>query len=90
MLFTVATGGSSLDFLRQLCLELGAPELPASAAKLTRLNRDAFTAFAAKRQQPILIIDESHLLRLELLAAAAEKCSTVTAEHVRLALTEIL
>ena len=68
VLFTVATGGSTLDFLRQLCLELGAPELPGSAAKLTRLIRDAFAAIASKRQQPILIIDEGHLLRLELLA----------------------
>ncbi|NBB90543.1 MAG: AAA family ATPase [Spirochaetes bacterium] len=64
----VASSGSVLDFLRSLCLELGSPEISSSTAKLTRMIREAFATITAKKQQPLLIIDEAHLLRLELLA----------------------
>jgi type II secretory pathway predicted ATPase ExeA len=68
VLTVVATSGSVLDFLRQLCLGLGAPELPGSSARLSRIIRQSFATIATKKQQPVLIIDEAHLLRLELLA----------------------
>lgn len=64
----VASSGSVLDFLRSLCLELGSPEISSSTAKLVRMIREAFATISAKKQQPLLIVDEAHLLRLELLA----------------------
>ena len=64
----VGSSGSVLDFLRSLCMELGSPQIPGSTARLVRLIREAFATITAKKQQPVLIVDEAHLLRLELLA----------------------
>lgn len=64
----VASSGSVLDFLRALALALGAPEVSSSTTKLMRDIRQLLSTVAAKKQQPVLIIDEAHLMRLELLA----------------------
>jgi type II secretory pathway predicted ATPase ExeA len=64
----VGSSGSALDFLRSLCMELGSPEIPGSTARLVHIIRESFATITAKKQQPLLIVDEAHLLRLELLA----------------------
>jgi len=64
----VATTGSVIELLRQICLELGAPPLSNSAAKLMKVIRELLSNISAKKQIPILIIDEAHLMRLDILA----------------------
>jgi len=64
----VASSGSVLDFLKGLALALGAPDVSSSTTKLIRDIRQLLSTVTAKKQQPIIIIDEAHLLRLELLA----------------------
>jgi general secretion pathway protein A len=64
----VATTGSPLELLRQICLELGSPPISNSAAKLMKIIRELLSNINAKKQIPLLIIDEAHLMRLEILA----------------------
>ena len=64
----MATTGSALELLRQICLELGAPPLSNSVAKLMKTIRELLSNIGAKKQIPILIIDEAHLMRLDILA----------------------
>ena len=64
----VATTGSALELLRQICLELGAPPLSNSLAKLMKTIRELLSNICTKKQIPILIIDEAHLMRLDILA----------------------
>jgi general secretion pathway protein A len=64
----VATTGSTLELLRQICLELGAPPVSNSIAKLMKTIRELLSNISAKKQIPLLIIDEAHLMRLDILA----------------------
>ena len=64
----VASSGSVLEFLRQICLELGAPPIGNSISRLTRTIRELLSNATAKKQQPLIIVDEAHLMRLELFA----------------------
>jgi type II secretory pathway predicted ATPase ExeA len=64
----VATTGSALELMRQICLELGAVPVSNSIAKLMKNVRDLLSNINAKKQVPLLIIDESHLMRLDILA----------------------
>ena len=64
----IASSGSVLDFLRQICLQLGAPPIGNSFARLTATIRELLSNVSAKKQRPLLIIDEAHLMRLDLLA----------------------
>jgi len=64
----VASSGSVLEFLRQICLELGAPPIGNSIARLTRSIKESLSNVTAKKQRPLIIIDEAHLMRLELFA----------------------
>jgi type II secretory pathway predicted ATPase ExeA len=64
----VATTGSALELMRQICLELGAPPVSNSIAKLMKNIRDLLSNINAKKQLPLLIIDEAHLMRLDILA----------------------
>ena len=64
----VATSGSVLEFLRQISLELGAPPASNSISRLMKSIRDTLSHVATKKQQPIIVIDEAHLMRLELFA----------------------
>jgi type II secretory pathway predicted ATPase ExeA len=68
LLTLVATSGSCLELLRQICLELGAAPLSNSLAKLMKTITDLLSTISAKKQMPVLIIDEAHLMPLELLA----------------------
>lgn len=61
----VATSGSLMELLRQICLALGDPPASNSIAKMLSLVRSLFADIVAKKQTPVLIIDEAHLLRLD-------------------------
>ena len=68
IVIVVASSGSVLDFLKGLALSLGAPEVSSSTSKLIRDIRQLLSTVTAKKQHPVIVIDETHLLRLELLA----------------------
>lgn len=64
----VATTGSLLELLRQICLQLGDPPSSNSMAKMLALIRGLLIDIASKKQIPVLIVDEAHLLRLDVFA----------------------
>lgn len=68
MVTLVASSRSVPNFLRGLALSLGAPEVSTTTAKLTRDIRQLLSTVTTKKQEPIFIFDEAHLLRLDLLA----------------------
>jgi type II secretory pathway predicted ATPase ExeA len=68
VLSIIATTGGMLELLRQVCLELGAPPPSNSTAKLMRTIRELLSSIAEKKQVPLLLIDEAHLIRLEVFA----------------------
>lgn len=68
VLSVVATTGSVLELLRQICLELGVPQPSGSIARMTRSIRDMLSTVLAKKQRPVLVLDEAHLLRLDVFA----------------------
>lgn len=67
LLAVIATTGTMLDLLRQLCLELGSPPR-SSLAVLSRTVRDLLAAIKRKKQTPLLVVDEAHLMRFEVFA----------------------
>jgi general secretion pathway protein A len=68
VLSLVATTGGLLELLRQICFLLGDPPASNSAAKMLHLIRNLLSDITAKKQIPLLLIDEAHLLRLEVFA----------------------
>jgi general secretion pathway protein A len=68
VLSLVATTGGLLELLRQICFLLGDPPASNSPAKMLHLIRSLLSDVTAKKQIPVLLIDEAHLLRLEVLA----------------------
>ena len=67
VLTVIATGGTLLDPLRQICLEFGSPAR-SSLAVLTRNVRELLLDIRLKKQIPLLVVDEAQLLRLEVFA----------------------
>ena len=68
-LWITATAGSILEVYRQLLAELDINTVSSSRAVLTRLIRQQIQALVStKKQQPLLIIDEASLLRLDVFA----------------------
>ena len=65
ILSLVATSGGLLELYRQICMAFGLENRSFSAAYLTKTLRDLFSDIVAKKQTPVLIVDEAHLLRLE-------------------------
>jgi len=66
VLWVTATSGSILEVYRQLLAELDIHTASSSRAVLTRLIRSQIqNLVATKKQQPLLIIDEASLLRLD-------------------------
>lgn len=63
----IATSGTILELLRQMCLELGLPS-SSSPAKLFKILRDTLADIQHKNQTLVLLIDEAHLLRLDVFA----------------------
>jgi len=68
LLSVVASSGSLLELLRQISLALGAPPLTNSVTRLQALIRDCLAEITAKKQVPLLLLDEAHLIRLEVFA----------------------
>lgn len=68
VLSVVATTGGILELLRQICLELGAPPPSNSAAKLMRTIRELLCSIVEKKRIALLLIDEAHLMRLDVFA----------------------
>ena len=68
VLSLIATTGSMLDLLRQICLALGNAPLSNSRAKLFATIRDLLATIKDKRQIPLLVVDEAHLMPLDLFA----------------------
>ncbi len=69
VLWVTASAGSILELYRQLLTELDIDTASSSRAVLTRLIRRQIVELAAtKRQQPVLIVDEASLLRLDVFA----------------------
>jgi len=68
LLSVIATTGSMVELLRQICFAFGAPPLSSSSAKLYQLVRELLHGVAEKKQIPLLIVDEAHLLRTEVFA----------------------
>jgi len=68
LLSVVATSGSLSELYRQLCIALGVDNPPSSRAYLTKTLRRLLSDIAAKKQTALLVIDEAHLLRLDVFA----------------------
>jgi general secretion pathway protein A len=68
LLLVIATTGSMVELLRQICFAFGAPPSSNSSAKLYQLVRELLQGVADKKQVPVLIVDEAHLLRTEVFA----------------------
>lgn len=69
VLWVTATSGSILEVYRQLLAELDIQTAASSRAVLTRLIRQQVVDLVtAKKQQPLLVIDEASLLRLDVFA----------------------
>ncbi len=69
VLWLTATSGSILEVYRQLLAELDINTAASSRAVLTRMIRQQIINLAVnKKQQPLLIIDEASLLRLDVYA----------------------
>lgn len=69
VLWVTASSGSILEFYRQLLAELDINTASSSRAVLTRLIKTQITdLIRAKRLQPLLIVDEASLLRLDVFA----------------------
>ncbi|MFZ6031428.1 MAG: ExeA family protein [Chloroflexota bacterium] len=69
VLWVTATSGSILEFYRQLLAELDINTASSSRAVLTRLIKAQITDLVrAKKLQPLLIVDEASLLRLDVFA----------------------
>jgi len=64
----IATTGSPMELLKQICIALGDPPVSKSAAKMFALVRAMLTDIVAKKQTPLILIDEAHLLRLDVFA----------------------
>jgi len=66
VLWVTATSGSVLELYRQLLAELDIDTASTSRAVMTRkINRQVRELVLGKKQQPVLIIDEASLLRLD-------------------------
>lgn len=64
----VASTGSPLEILRQICIALDVECKSPSVAALLKTIRGIITDIAQKKQIPVLAIDEAQLMRLEVFA----------------------
>lgn len=64
-----ATGGSLIEFYRQLCWDLDIEAKTGSRVGILKIFKSTIREIAAtKKQKIIIVVDESHLLRLEVFA----------------------
>jgi len=64
----LANTGTVIEVYRQITLALSAETTASSISRVTKLIRSLIAEIAARRERPILVIDEAHLLRLEVFA----------------------
>ena len=57
-----------MELLRQICIQAGDPPASNSIARMLATVRALFIDLASKKQIPVLVIDEAHLLRLDVFA----------------------
>lgn len=68
VLYVIASTGSVLEILRQICIALNVENRSYSLSLLTKTIRDILMEVSYRKQVPVLIIDEAHLLRLGVFA----------------------
>ena len=68
LISVVASTGSIIEVLKQICMALDVEWTSISLAKLMRTVRGAIAEIGKRRQVPVLIIDEASLLRIEVFA----------------------
>ena len=73
-LWLTASGGSILETYRQLAAALDVESRSFSRAALTRIIRQGIYELVHKKIQPVLIIDEANLLRLDVFAELHTLC----------------
>jgi len=64
----VANTGTILEFMRQVCLALDVECNSLSITTLSRTVKNAILEIAARKQKPVLIVDEANLMRLDVFA----------------------
>ncbi len=61
----IATTGSLMEFLRQICFVLGDPPVSNSIARMTATVRAMLSDVASKKMIPVILVEEAHLFRLD-------------------------
>jgi len=64
----IASTGSMVEMLRQICIGLDIAHSIMSITKLMKMIRDVVIETAQRKQVPVLVIDEASLMRLEVFA----------------------
>ena len=64
----IASTGSPLEILRGICIALDVENRGCSVVRLMKGIRDCLIEYSQRKQTPVLIIDEAHLMRLEVFA----------------------
>ncbi len=54
----IASSGSLIEMLRQICIGLDIPHTVMSVSKLTKMIREVVTETAGRKQVPVLVIDK--------------------------------
>jgi general secretion pathway protein A len=68
LLTLIATTGTIIELLRQICMELGSPPVSNSSAKLFKAIREQLAGICQRKLIPVIIVDEAHLIRTEVFA----------------------
>jgi type II secretory pathway predicted ATPase ExeA len=68
ILYVTATTGSAMEIYKQICLELKIDLKSQSKSFLIKQIKSTVLEFWARKQKPILIIDEASLLRIDIFA----------------------
>jgi general secretion pathway protein A len=70
----IASTGSMIEMLRQICIGLDISHTINSMSKLAKIIRDLVLETAQRREVPVLVIDEANLMRLEVFAELHTLC----------------
>lgn len=64
----LANTGTVIEVYRQIAIALSAESTASSISRVTKLIRSLVSEIAARKERPVFLIDEAHLLRLEVFA----------------------
>ncbi|MCL0038331.1 AAA family ATPase [Thermodesulfovibrionales bacterium] len=64
----IASTGSALEILKQICIGLGVERKSTSISALLKTIRSILMEISQRKQTPVLVIDEANLMRLEVFA----------------------